>query len=106
MIGFRETTEYLELFLRNLLLDEQNRVQFEAVRSEAGLNRCFITPTKWIEQTNAVGIVSRAGRYGGGTNKHSDIAMAFTTRISPEFQLYIWKNNNPSKKVMCVTMQI
>ena len=46
-----------------------NRVQFEAVRSEAGLNRFVMTPTKWIEQTNAIGIVSKAGRYGGGTVK-------------------------------------
>ncbi|MDD6845082.1 MAG: KilA-N domain-containing protein, partial [Clostridia bacterium] len=66
-------------------------------RSEAGLNRFVMTPTKWIEQTNAIGIVSKAGRYGGGTYAHSDIAMAFATWISPEFQLYM-KNNNPSKK--------
>ena len=69
-----------------------NRVQFEAVRSEAGLNRFIMTPTKWIEQTNAIGIVSKAGRYGGGTYAHSDIAMAFATWISPEFQLYIMKD--------------
>ena len=69
-----------------------NRVQFEAVRSEAGLNRFVMTPTKWIEQTNAIGIVSKAGRYGGGTYAHSDIAMAFATWISPEFQLYIMKD--------------
>ena len=41
-----------------------NRVQFGAVRSEAGLNRFVMIPTKWIEQTNAIGIVSKAGRYG------------------------------------------
>lgn len=69
-------------------LNDFNRVQFEAVRSEAGLNRFVMTPTKWIEQTNAIGIVSKAGRYGGGTYAHSDIAMAFATWISPEFQLY------------------
>ena len=69
-----------------------NRVQFEAVRSETGLNRFVMTPTKWIEQTNAIGIVSKAGRYGGGTYAHSDIAMAFATWISPEFQLYIMKD--------------
>ena len=51
-----------------------------------------MTPTKWIEQTNAIGIVSKAGRYGGGTYAHSDIAMAFATWISPEFQLYIMKD--------------
>ena len=67
-------------------------MQFESVRSEAGLNRFVMTPTKWIEQTNAIGIVSKAGRYGGGTYAHSDIAMAFATWISPEFQLYIMKD--------------
>ena len=51
-----------------------------------------MTPTKWIEQTNAIGIVSKAGRYGGGTYAHSDIAMVFATWISPEFQLYIMKD--------------
>lgn len=55
---------------------------------ETGLNRFVMTPTKWIEQTNAIGIVSKVGRYGGGTYAHSDIAMAFATWISPEFQLY------------------
>ena len=44
------------------------------------------------DRTNAIGIVSKAGRYGGGTYAHSDIAMAFATWISPEFQLYIMKD--------------
>lgn len=68
-----------------------NRVQFEAVKNEAGLNRFVMTPTKWITQMNAMGIVSKAGRYGG-TYAHSDIAMSFATWISPEFQLYIMKD--------------
>ena len=67
-------------------------MQFEAVRSEAGLNRFVMTPTKWIEQTNVIGIVSKAGRYGGGTYAYSDIAMVFATWISLEFQLYIMKD--------------
>lgn len=66
-------------------------MQFEAVKEEAGLNRFVMTPAKWIEQTNAIGIVSKAGRYGG-TYAHSDIAMAFASWISPEFQLYIMKD--------------
>ena len=70
---------------------EFNRVQFEAVKNEAGLNRFVMTPTKWITQMNAIGIVSKAGRYGG-TYAHSDIAMSFATWISPEFQLYIMKD--------------
>jgi len=68
-----------------------NRVQFEAVKNEAGLNRFVMTPTKWIAKMNAIGIISKAGRYGG-TYAHSDIAMSFATWISPEFQLYIMKD--------------
>ena len=68
-----------------------NRVQFEAVKNEAGLNRFVMTPAKWIEKMHAIGIVSKAGRYGG-TYAHSDIAMSFATWISPEFQLYIMKD--------------
>ena len=87
----RNTVEFLAVW-EELHNPDFNRVQFEAVRSEAGLNRFVMTPTKWIEQTNAIGIVSKAGRYGGGTYAHSDIAMAFATWISPEFQLYIMKD--------------
>ena len=87
----RNTVEFLAVW-EELHNPDFNRVQFEAVRSETGLNRFVMTPTKWIEQTNAIGIVSKAGRYGGGTYAHSDIAMAFATWISPEFQLYIMKD--------------
>lgn len=68
-----------------------NRVQFDAVKTDAGLNRFVMTPTKWITEMNAIGIVSKPGRYGG-TYAHSDIAMSFATWISPEFQLYIMKD--------------
>ena len=50
-----------------------------------------MSPKKWLEATNAIGIVSKAGRYGG-TYAHSDIAMSFATWISPKFQLYIMKD--------------
>ena len=65
-----------------------NRVQFDTFRSEAGLNRFTMTPGKWIESTDAICIVSKAGRYGG-TYAHYDIAMEFTSWLSPEFKLYI-----------------
>ena len=87
----RNTVEFLAVW-EELHNPDFNRVQFEAVRSETGLNRFVMTPTKWIEQTNAIGIVSKAGRYGGGTYAHSNIAMTFATWISPEFQLYIMKD--------------
>ena len=63
-------------------------MQFEAVRNEAGLNRFVMTPAKWTELTGAIGIVSKAGRYGG-IYAHSDIAISFATWLSSEFQLYI-----------------
>ena len=56
-----------------------------------------MTPTKWISQVNAKGIVSKAGRYGG-TYAHSDIAMSFAIWISPEFQLYIMQDYRRLKK--------
>lgn len=70
----RNTVEFLAVW-EELHNPDFNRVQFEAVRSEAGLNRFVMTPTKWAEMTNAIGIVSKAGRYGG-TYAHSDIAMS------------------------------
>ena len=66
----RNTVDFLAVW-EELHNPDFNRVQFEAVRSEAGLNRFVMTPTKWIEQTNAIGIVSKAGRYGGGTYAHN-----------------------------------
>ena len=84
----RNTVEFLGVW-ESLHNPEFNRVQFEAVKSEAGLNRFVMTPSKWIEQMNAIGMTTKAGRYGGGTYAHSDIAMSFATWISPEFQLYI-----------------
>ena len=87
----RDTIEFLGLWemLHNV---DFNRVQFEAVKEEAGLNRFVMTPTKWINEMNSIGIVVKAGRYGGGTYAHVDIAMHFATWISPEFQLYIMKD--------------
>ena len=87
----RNTIEYLGIW-EQLHNENFNRVQFEAVKKDAGLNRFIMTPSKWIESMNAIGIVSKAGKYGGGTFAHSDIAMAFASWISPEFQLYIMKD--------------
>ncbi|MBD5527365.1 MAG: hypothetical protein HDR02_03015 [Lachnospiraceae bacterium] len=60
----RNTIEFLAVW-EELHNPDFNRVQFEAVKNEAGLNRFVMTPTKWIEQMNAIGIVSKAGHYGG-----------------------------------------
>lgn len=68
--------------------EDFNRVQFDTFKSEAGLNRFTMTPQKWIDSTNAIGIIAKAGRYGG-TYAHYDIAMEFASWISAEFKLYI-----------------
>lgn len=67
-----------------------NRVEFDTFRFESGSNSFTMTPQKWIEHTNAKGIVSKAGRYGG-TFAHKDIAFEFASWISPEFKLYLIK---------------
>ena len=65
-------------------------LEFEGFRKQAGLNSFVMTPKKWIERTNAIGIVSKSGRYGG-TFAHKDIALEFASWISIEFKLYVIK---------------
>ena len=65
-------------------------VEFDGFRKQAGLNSFVMTPKKWIENTNAIGIVSKSGRYGG-TFAHKDIAFEFASWISIEFKLFIIK---------------
>ena len=65
--------------------------EFVTFKSQAGLNNFNLTPRKWIEATNAIGIISKAGRYGGGTFAHRDIAFEFGSWLSPEFKLYLIK---------------
>jgi hypothetical protein len=65
-------------------------LEFEGFRKQAGLNSFVLTPKRWIETTNAFGIISKAGRYGG-TFAHKDIAFEFASWISIEFKLYIIK---------------
>ena len=93
----RNTIEFLGVW-EQLHNPDFNRVQFEAVKNEAGLNRFVMTPTKWIDLMNSIGIVSKAGRYGGGTYAHSDIALEFASWISAEFKLYIMKDYQRLKK--------
>ncbi len=68
-----------------------NSPEFEGIKSEAGLNRFTLSVKKWIEKTNAIGIMSKTGRYGGGTFAHKDIAFEFGSWISPSFKLYLIK---------------
>ena len=65
--------------------------EFATFKNEAGSNKFKMSPQKWIKETNAVGIVSKSGRYDGGTFAHSDIAFEFASWLSPEFKLYLIK---------------
>ena len=67
-----------------------NRVEFDTVKNESGSNAFVMTPSKWIELTGAIGILSKAGRYGG-TFAHRDIAFEFASWVSVEFKLYLIK---------------
>ena len=86
----RNTIEFLGLWEK---LNNPNfkPLEFEGFKKEAGLNAFTLSPKKWIESTNAIGIISKSGRYGG-TYAHTDIAFEFASWISPEFKLYIIKD--------------
>jgi len=86
----RFTVEFLGVW-EQLNNPNFNRVEFEAVKNEAGSNSFVMTPTKWAALTGAIGIISKAGRYGG-TFAHKDIAFEFASWISVEFKLYIIKD--------------
>ena len=86
----RNTVEFIgiweELYNPNFKGNE-----FVTFKNQAGLNNFNLTPRKWIDVTNAIGIISKAGRYGGGTFAHKDIAFEFGSWLSSEFKLYLIK---------------
>lgn len=92
----RETIEFLGLW-EGLHNPNFKQVEFDLFRKEAGLNAFTMSPAKWIENVNAIGMVSKAGRYGG-TYAHSDIALEFASWISAEFKLYIVKDYQRIKR--------
>ena len=86
----RETLEFLGLW-ETLHNPDFKPVEFDGFRKEAGLHAFTMSPSKWIESVNAIGITTKAGRYGG-TYAHSDIALEFASWVSAEFKLYIVKD--------------
>lgn len=65
-----------------------NSPEFEGIKNAAGLNRFILSVKQWIEKTNAIGIIAKAGRYGG-TYAHKDLAFEFASWVSPQFKLYL-----------------
>ena len=86
----RFTIDYLGAW-EQLYNPDFKLVEFDQFRSEAGANSFVLSPQKWIESTNAIGLTSKSGR-GGGTYAHKDIAFEFASWISVEFKLYIIKD--------------
>jgi hypothetical protein len=82
----RNTIEYLGLW-ETLYNPAFKPLEFEGFRRQAGLNAFVLSPQKWTETTNAIGIISKPGR-SGGTFAHKDIAFKFASWISTEFELY------------------
>ncbi len=86
----RNTLEFLGIW-EQIHNPDFKGVEFDTFKKEAGLNSFRLTPKKWINATQAIGIQSRAGRYSGGTYAHRDLAFEFGSWLSPEFKLYLIK---------------
>ena len=72
--------------------------EFDTFKNEAGSNTFKMSPHKWIRETNAIGIISKSGRYDGGTFADPDIAFEFASWLSPEFKLYVIQEFQRLKK--------
>lgn len=86
----RSTIEFLGLW-EHLYNPSFKGVEFDAFKNEAGSNSFTLAPQRWIQKTNAIGIISKSGQ-GGGTYAHKDIAFEFASWVSPEFKLYVIKD--------------
>ncbi|NLL63772.1 MAG: KilA-N domain-containing protein [Ruminococcaceae bacterium] len=83
----KDTIEFLGLW-ESLNNCNFNSVEFDLIKSEAGYNSFTLSPKRWVESTNAIGIISKGGRYGGAF-AHTDIAFEFASWISAEFKMYV-----------------
>lgn len=93
----RNTIEFLGVW-EQLNNPSFNSIEFDGIRNQTGLNSFILTPKQWIGKTNAIGIHSKTGRYGG-TYAHKDIAFEFLSHLSPAFKLYVIKEFQRLKDV-------
>ena len=85
----KNTIEFLGIW-EELYNPDFNYPEFGGIKNQAGLNRFTLSVKQWSEKTNSIGIIAKAGRYGG-TYAHKDIAFEFASWISPKFKLYLIK---------------
>ena len=83
----KNTIEFLGIW-EEMYNPNFNSPEFEGIKNAAGLNRFILSVKQWIEKTNAIGIMAKAGRYGG-TYAHKDLAFEFASWVSPQFKLYL-----------------
>lgn len=93
----RNTVEFIGLW-ETLNNPNFKPVEFDTFRKQAGLNSFNLTPKKWIQATNAIGLISKSGRYGG-TYAHKDLAFEFGSWISPMFKLLLIKEYQRLKEI-------
>ncbi len=86
----RNTIEFLGVW-EQVYNPNFNSVGFDGIKMQAGLNTFRPSPKKWVEETNAIGIFSKTGRYNSGVFAHEDIALEFGTWLSPTFKIYLIK---------------
>lgn len=85
----KSTIEFIHLW-EQLHNPNFNHSNFAVINERTGSNSFYLSPTQWVNETNAIGILSKRGRYGG-TYAHHDIAMEFASWLSPRFKLYLIK---------------
>ena len=83
----KNTIEFLGIW-EEMYNPDFNSPEFEGIKNAAGLNRFILSVKQWIEKTHAIGIIAKAGRYGG-TYAHKDLAFEFASWVSPQFKLYL-----------------
>lgn len=85
----KNTIEFLGIW-EQIYNPDFNSPEFEGIKNQAGLNRFVLSVKQWVTKTNSVGIIAKAGRYGG-TYAHKDIAFEFASWVSPQFKIYLIK---------------
>ena len=85
----KNTIEFLGIW-EEMYNNNFNSTEFEGIKNQAGLNRFALSVKQWVQKTSSIGIIAKAGRYGG-TYAHKDIAFEFASWISPQFKLYLIK---------------
>lgn len=85
----KNTIEFLGIW-EEIYNPDFNSPEFEGIKNQAGLNRFVLSVKQWVTKTNSIGVIAKAGRYGG-TYAHKDIAFEFASWVSPQFKIYLLK---------------